>query len=435
MYQASIDDSVDGIRIPTMWGTDAVHGHNNVIGATLFPHNIGKQSGEWTITWQGTNNSNEDFPGGSSIFQGIEKHVRAAGGTIELNEAGNFTTRPDVAIVVFGEEPYAEGHGDRENLNYQGTSKADLAIVNKLKAQGIAVISVFISGRRLWVNQELNAFVAAWLPGSEGSAVADVLFTDLQGNTQHDTSGRLSFSWPNSPYQTTLNAGDADYTPLFAFGSGLSYGDQSEVSNTLTQTYDAPAGATRFRKIYTGMVQKPWVMGLTSGATQSFISASTASLPGVTFRTTDRAEQEDAFRMVTNGNQSAGVSIASKSYFREDLSTEIEAGSVFSFKVKTTDKLNGAVNFMLSCESQGGAPGSCSHSIDIANTLNNLPTNEWHTLHFDLACFGNHGVDFSKLVVPFQLTTEEALSLEISAIEFMVPESVGKHSVGVQCQN
>jgi len=79
-------------------------------------NNIGKQSGGWTISWQGTGNNNDDFPGGTSIYDGIVTAVERAGGEIELSEDGRFKQKPDVAIVVFGEEPYAEGHGDIDNL-------------------------------------------------------------------------------------------------------------------------------------------------------------------------------------------------------------------------------------------------------------------------------------------------------------------------------
>jgi beta-glucosidase len=192
----------------------------NVLVAGDAANNIGKQSGGWTITWQGTNNTNEDFPGGSSIYDGIKQHVEAGKGSVTLSEDASFTTKPDVAIVVFGEEPYAEGHGDREHVDYQRGVKSDLALLKKLKSQGIPVVSVFISGRPLWVNAELNAsdaFVAAWLPGSEGSAVADVLFKDASGNVQHDFTGRLSFSWPASPTQATVNVNDEEYTPLLPY--------------------------------------------------------------------------------------------------------------------------------------------------------------------------------------------------------------------------
>ena len=399
-------------------------------------HNIGKQSGGWTITWQGTNNSNEDFPGGTSIYQGIQEHVIAAGGSVELNEDGDFTDKPDVAIVVYGEEPYAEGHGDRENLNFQATSKTDLALLEKLKEQGIPVVSVFISGRPMWVNQELNAsdaFVAAWLPGSEGEAVADVLFNDASGKMQHDMTGRLSFSWPNSPYQATVNKGDSDYSPLFAYGYGLAYGETSKVGDSLSETYEAPAGTAKYRKIYTGTLHKPWEMSLSSGSQRREVTSSVASLGAMSYRTTDRLVQEDAFRITTSGEESAGVVIASKSYFREDLSTEIAAGSMFSFMLKTTSKINGALNLTMSCESEGDALGSCSHAFNIAPTVNTNPVDEWQTIAIDLGCFSNHGVDYSKLVIPFQLTTEEALTIEVSNVSFVDPDSIDESTSMISC--
>ena len=204
----------------------------NILVAGDAANNIGKQSGGWTITWQGTNNQNSDFPGGSSIYDGLREQVNAAGGHIELNVKGEFTKKPDVAVVVFGEEPYAEGQGDRENLAYQASHKSDLALLKRLKAQGIPVVSVFISGRPMWMNAEFNAsdaFVAAWLPGSEGKAVADVLLTDVNNKIQHDFSGKLSFSWPDSPVQT-VNRFDKDNKPLLPYGFGLKYGEKEHVS-------------------------------------------------------------------------------------------------------------------------------------------------------------------------------------------------------------
>ena len=154
--------------------------NSRVLVAGDGAHNIGKQSGGWTITWQGTGNENSDFPGATSIYTGIEQTVEAAGGEAELSVNGSFTEKPDVAIVVFGETPYAEGNGDIANVEYQRGDKQDLALLKSLKAQGIPVVSVFITGRPLWVTPELNAsdaFVVAWLPGSEGGGVADVLFS------------------------------------------------------------------------------------------------------------------------------------------------------------------------------------------------------------------------------------------------------------------
>src|SRR5690606_24864335 len=132
------------------------------------------------IWWQGVTDASENhrFPGATSIYSGIKTAVDAAGGKALLSVDGSFTQKPDVAIVVFGENPYAEGSGDRDTLEFEPAKKKSLALLKKLKEQGIPVVSVFLSGRPLWVNPELNAsdaFVAAWLPGSEGAGVADVL--------------------------------------------------------------------------------------------------------------------------------------------------------------------------------------------------------------------------------------------------------------------
>ena len=174
----------------------------NVLVAGDGADNIGKQCGGWTITWQGDGNSNSDFPGATSIFEGIRRRVVAAGGKARLAVDGSLAENVDVAIVVFGENPYAEFSGDRQDLVYDHPQ--DLAIVQRLHDAGIRVVSVFLSGRPLWVNPYLNlsdAFVAAWLPGTEGDGVADVLFG------ANDFRGKLSFPWQK----------------VFPIGYGLTY--------------------------------------------------------------------------------------------------------------------------------------------------------------------------------------------------------------------
>ena len=189
---------------------------------------IGKQCGGWTLTWQGDGNANADFPSGDSIFDGVRQAVAAGGGRVSLSATGDFDERPDVALVVFGEEPYAEGEGDLAHLAFSATRPEPLAALHALKARGVPVVSVFVTGRPLWINPELNAsdaFVVAWLPGTEGGGVADVLFRDPAGAVRHDFHGRLSFSWPRHPAQTALNRGDDPYDPLFPYGYGLRYAD------------------------------------------------------------------------------------------------------------------------------------------------------------------------------------------------------------------
>jgi beta-glucosidase len=179
---------------------------------------LGKQCGGWTISWQGTGNARADFSNGQTIFEGIREQMVKAGGTATLSPDGSFSGKPDVAIVVFGENPYAETAGDRSDLSFPVDN---LALIRKLRAQGVPVVSVFLSGRPLYVTREINAsnaFVAAWLPGSEGGGIADMLLRRADGIAAYDYRGRLSFSWPRAPLKLTLGE-----TPLFPLGYGLSY--------------------------------------------------------------------------------------------------------------------------------------------------------------------------------------------------------------------
>ncbi len=191
-----------------------------------------KQAGGWTLNWQGTGTTRKDFPNADSIYEGIARQATAAGGEAVLAVDGRYAVKPDVAVVVFGEDPYAEFQGDRPTLAYKPGDETDLALLRRLKAEGIPVVAVFLSGRPLWVNREINAadaFVAAWLPGSEGGGIADVLLRGADGRVQHDFKGRLSFSWPRTATQYANNVGQKDYDPLFAFGFGLTYADKGDL--------------------------------------------------------------------------------------------------------------------------------------------------------------------------------------------------------------
>jgi beta-glucosidase len=198
--------------------------------------NIPKQCGGWTYTWQGTGTSNADFPGATSIWEGIRQVVEAGGGAAELSADGSYSVIPDVAIVVFGENPYAEGYGDRRDLDYGASSPGDLALLQSLQAAGVPVVSIFLSGRPLWTTPEIDAsdaFVAAWLPGTEGDGIAEVIFRGGDEGIAYSFTGRLAFSWPRAPEQSRVNRGDEVYDPLFQYGYGLRYSspglDQSSV--------------------------------------------------------------------------------------------------------------------------------------------------------------------------------------------------------------
>ena len=395
----------------------------NILVAGDGADNIGKQSGGWSITWQGTGNTNEDFPGGQSIFAGIQDKVSSGTGSIQLNIDGSFETKPDVAIVVFGEEPYAEGNGDTDNLEYQRGNKSDLALLKKLQGQGIKVVSVFISGRPLWVNAELNAsdaFVAVWLPGSEGGSVSDLLFTKENGDIAYDFKGKLSFSWPANADQTTVNRFDEIYKPLLPYGFGLNYQDNSDMlrlSDDLAEVFDEIDDELMPMIIFDLAIKKPWQIELQSGGQSSPVISNTQTFGAISLRTMDKIVQEDARTITFDGTELAGINIFSN--FPEDLRAYQEEKSVLSFNIRLEKLPSKPVTLGMICD------GNCNNTLDITALLVDSNLNEWQTLTIDLKCFTQVGVDFAKVMAPFNLSTKGEVSLSFADIN-LIPQPIEK---------
>jgi beta-glucosidase len=175
---------------------------------------LGNQCGGWTIDWQGR--SGAVTPGGTTVLAAIKKAVGPAT-QVSFSADGSGAAGAAVGVAVIGERPYAEYEGDRADL---ALAAEDAAAVNNLKAAGIPVVAVLFSGRPLILGDALtrmDALLAAWLPGTEGDGIADVLFGDFK------PVGKLPISWPRSMDQITVHPGAANYNPLFAFGYGLTY--------------------------------------------------------------------------------------------------------------------------------------------------------------------------------------------------------------------
>ncbi|MFZ0592759.1 MAG: glycoside hydrolase family 3 protein [Bryobacteraceae bacterium] len=170
----------------------------------------GVQSGGWTVTWQGK--AGQSLPGTTTILAAMKKAAR----NVTYSKDGSGAEGATVGVAFIGEDPYAEMFGDKTDLHL---SQTDVAVVKKLKAAGIPVVVVLLSGRPLFIEDimsEADAIVAAWLPGSEGEGVADVLFGDYK------PVGKLSFTWPKAS-STSLHRGDPGYQTLFELGYGLKY--------------------------------------------------------------------------------------------------------------------------------------------------------------------------------------------------------------------
>jgi len=185
---------------------------NRIHVAGKSADDIGNQCGGWTISWQGKSGANTT--GGTTILKAVQETVSPTT-KVTYSRDGSDAAGADLGIVVIGETPYAEWMGDRQSLEL---SEEDVAVVDKIKKAGMPIVVVLISGRPIVIDKivdKADALVAAWLPGTEGRGVTDVLFGDFR------FVGKLSFSWPRSMDQIPINVGDKDYNPLFKYGFGL----------------------------------------------------------------------------------------------------------------------------------------------------------------------------------------------------------------------
>lgn len=367
----------------------------NVLVAGSGADDIGKQSGGWTLSWQGTGNTNADFPNAESIWTGVKSAVEAGGGRAALSVDGKFDTKPDVAIVVFGENPYAEGVGDlKTSLEYQPGAKADLALLKSLKAQGVKVVSVFLSGRPLWVNPELNAsdaFVAAWLPGSEGAGVADVLIGDKAGKPRHDFQGKLSFSWPKTAAQFRLNKGDKGYDPLFAYGYGLSYVKPGKVAR-LSEVSGVTAQADNVVNYFVG------------GKTPAPFAFKASPSSSVQIAPVDAGNVQEAGRQITfAGDKPGKLSIVGDKPL--DLSFQTNADMALSFSYRLDAAATGRVSLAMGAGRLDVTPPAGS------------PTGQWASVKIPLKCFQAAGTDVTKVTAPFELASTGAFQVSIAEVK------------------
>jgi beta-glucosidase len=189
-------------------------------GAASMPN----QTGGWSLTWQGDNIDNTDFPNGDTILAAVRKALGTAQVDYSPDGAGVDPRRYRAIIAVASEAPYAEGKGDitfPATLRHSARYPGDRTALDRVAGKGVPVVTVLLSGRPVSANDLINrsdAFVAAWLPGTEGQGVTDLLFAAPKGRPQRDFTGRLSFDWPKGD---CLYAGKASVG--FARGYGLSY--------------------------------------------------------------------------------------------------------------------------------------------------------------------------------------------------------------------
>ncbi|NND08477.1 MAG: exo 1,3/1,4-beta-D-glucan glucohydrolase [Saprospiraceae bacterium] len=365
---------------------------------------ISKACGGWTLSWQGTGHSNEAFPNGESILAGIREAVNEAGGQVIYSANADANEPADIVIAIYGEDPYAEFQGDREDLDFVPNG-FDVSKLARYRNNGIPIVSVFLSGRPVWVNPEINfsdAFIAAWLPGTEGGGVSDLLF---QRKPSYNFSGRLSFTWPNSAVVVESTARQGA-NALYELGYGLTYqttvtvGQLSEDSGL--ESLEKASKGEFFNK---GIAIAPWTLWFNSGDLSKQIASFPTSVGGLIISKTDHEAQEDALRMkwTKSDNGQFRVSAASP----QDMSRQTNGAMELTFSAKKFSDEEANVQIGMGCIQES----PCDHMLDIK-----ISSNDWREYRISLRCFGDLGLDMSKVGTAFVVAANEGVDIGISNI-------------------
>lgn len=372
-------------------------------------NDIARQSGGWTLSWQGTGLENDLFPGATSLWSGIEQAATATGGSAQLSEDGTFTQRPDAAIVIFGETPYAEFQGDIATLQLRPELRGPIATMRRLKEQGIPVVAVMITGRPLYVNEALNtadAFVAAWLPGSEGAGVADMLFAGADGAPAFEFQGLLPTAWP-----ATAQHGGAT---LFPFGYGMRYADGPAAWTPLPEdsgvTDDGGDSGVFFER---GVPASSWSLTVSQADGTNALRVTTVpaeALDGrVRIAATDHGVQEGARSFAVDAH-AQGAAIELSTFDPIDLSRETNGDMLLLTTVRRDAPIARTLSMAVSCDS---AP--CGEAVPVRE-FGALALGEWQTVGVLLKCFRATGADMTRITAPFRIATDGAAEISIARV-------------------
>jgi beta-glucosidase len=382
------------------------------------------QTGGWTLSWQGTGNTNADFPNGTTILAGLREQLGTANVTFSENADGVDPALFDAVIAVIGETPYAEGVGDlgKRSLESAKLYPNDLAVLDKVRGKGKPVVTVYVGGRPLWMNKELNrsdAFVAAWLPGTEGGGVADLL---VKGRNNRDGyTGKLSYSWPKSACQTPLNFGQPEYDPLFKLGYGLRNGERSTIGQ-LDETApgfgcggDGGGGsATEDLEIfnrtdvapYKSFIGSPENWGTEIGADGE------AAHANINVVQSDVNVQQDAMKTTWTGTGPGQVYLQDPTG-PSDLRGYLNAEGSLEFDVIVHQAPAARTVLSVHCVYP------CLSEVVATKLFRDLPTGTKSTVKIPLGCFAASGLDFELVNTPFLVYTEGAFSASFANVRWV----------------
>jgi beta-glucosidase len=397
--------------------------------------NLSNQAGGWSLTWQGTDNSNADFPNAQSILGGLRDADGAANVTYSENAQGIDARNYDAIVAVVGETPSAEMMGDiapSSTLRFGDLYPEDAALLKKVAQSGKPLVVVFVAGRPLFVNPLLNladAFVMAWLPGSEGGGVADVLFAAGHGGQRYNFSGTLPRPWPGTPCPDTAKTGASPW--LFEPGYGLRYPTRHDLP-TLPEHADVKACADASSlPIFHTLAVAPFGLYLADGAHgEHAVGADLnrsiawpADHPSLRLHTTQVNTQLDAkaVRWLAPGR------FLARSPTPVDLTRLAAAHAALQFDVVIGTPAKGPVTLRMECgKSRCGGAGA---GLELGPVFAGYATGTRQTVSIPLACFAERGVNLSRVDVPFEIEADAPFSASFANIRVSSTVTANRHDL------
>lgn len=384
---------------------------NKILVLGKAANNIKQATGGWSLTWQGNENNNKDFPGSTTILSGIKDTVKKSGGSLEYSEDGYYKIQPDVAIIVIGEDPYAEYKGTLSDLTFSFDDIRHLEWAEELKRKNIPVVTIFLSGRPLWINRELNrsdAFIAAWLPGSEGLGISEVIFESSK--TDYDFVGKLAYSWPATIEQSPLNYDDNDYAPLFELGYGLNYSNTINIDQK-NEKIELKDNTLIGLTLIEGWTQEPFSVVLRSSSGRKTLDNKTIATPlnEVSLSVIDNIVQEDAQKIIFSGENDSSWNLLSSK--KMDWSQVAKESGVLVINIKTLENDKKEMLYL------GSSCGdNCEAVLPFGQLLNDFKIGSWNSVGVDFNCLEKRGLHLSEVIQPLFFSTQGKWSFEIGRV-------------------
>ncbi len=403
-----------------------------VVGKAADSHIL--QSGGWSLTWQGTENQESDYTVADTLLAGFREVVGEKNISYSADAKNIDLQAFDVVIAVLAETPYAEGFGDiapNMTLSHSQRYPEDLAVLKAVAGKGKPVVTILMSGRAPYANDLINlsdSFVAAWLPGSEGKGVADVLFRNAQGKTNAQFSGSLSFAWPryaclSAPLALQKNPRKET---LFGLAYGLNYGKIEKDMAVLEEDLRSACEAGQSLAIFNAVDTMRFPLRLSSPSRSVMLGnadhplALDAQIMGghISAQQTTNANHSLTTRVKWMGMETSLVAgqgqlarIEASAPFVTQIPKQVATSAVVQWQMQVHKAPLGKVLLSMDCGDK------CAATLDVTHLLQQAKYQNTQLIKIPLACFVAKGFDPRKIKTAFSIGTSAAFEASFADIQ------------------